>query len=85
MWQRPALPMCEMPRPMTHQVRPSDALCLASIMSAAIRVDERVLSNPATPRTYPTARSDMAEEIRQGLEGRIQGSEHPSDPGTSDD
>ncbi|GAA2755489.1 bifunctional nuclease domain-containing protein [Actinopolymorpha rutila] len=51
--------------------RPSDALCLACITGAPIRVDERVFGESETTgssyewRAYPTTESDLAEEIRR--------------------
>ncbi|SDT19126.1 bifunctional nuclease family protein [Actinopolymorpha singaporensis] len=55
--------------------RPSDALCLACITGAPIRVDERILADPAATgagkwRDYPTTGSDLAEEIRRASGAR---------------
>ncbi|MGW5365748.1 bifunctional nuclease family protein [Actinopolymorpha pittospori] len=55
--------------------RPSDSLCLASIVRAPIRVDERVLAAQAadgftdTP-DYPTTETELANEVRHALAGR---------------
>ena len=64
--------------------RPSDALTLASTVGAPIRVDERVLANPNATRNtqwreYPTAESDIANEIRQNLQRTTQRGEEASD------
>lgn len=55
--------------------RPSDALCLACITGAPIRVDERILADRAATgagewRDYPTTESDLAEEIRRASGAR---------------
>jgi RNA polymerase sigma factor (sigma-70 family) len=56
--------------------RPSDALCLACITGAPIRVDERVFGESEATgssyewRDYPTTESDLAEEIRRASGAR---------------
>jgi RNA polymerase sigma factor (sigma-70 family) len=62
--------------PAGHQevdARPSDALSLAAIVSAPVRVDQRVLVNPdATAHTawreYPNATFDIADVVRQNVQ-----------------
>lgn len=55
--------------------RPSDSLCLASIVRAPIRVDEGVLAAQAvdgffdTP-DYPTTETELANEVRHALASR---------------
>ncbi|TDD99921.1 bifunctional nuclease domain-containing protein [Jiangella asiatica] len=58
--------------------RPSDALSLASIVGAPIRVDERILDDPSATgytawRDYPTTESDLANEAREAVAGRTAG------------
>jgi bifunctional DNase/RNase len=57
--------------------RPSDALSLASIVTAPIRVDDRVFANPnATAgvawRDSPDTASDLADVVRRNLQVRAE-------------
>ena len=79
--------------PAGHQevdARPSDALSLASIVTAPIRVDQRVLANPDAAadtawREYPNTTSDIANAVRQNVQGRTQASGQQSDLGPTPD
>jgi RNA polymerase sigma factor (sigma-70 family) len=57
--------------------RPSDALSLASIVTAPIRVDDRVFANPSATagvawRDSPNTASDLADVVRRNLQVRAE-------------